>query len=72
MATRDANGRFVSKKSRLYVDGVAQRPINVETAVTNYAQAAMNAPEGPAKRFWTDKLWETRNNHKFVTKLPIV
>jgi hypothetical protein len=65
---RDANGRFV-RKTRLVVDGVPQTPIDVEKAVANYAQAAMNAPEGPAKQYWTNKLWNTRNAYGYVTKL---
>jgi len=68
MATRDANGRFV-KKSRLYVDGVAQTPIDVDRAVANLSQAAMNAPDGPAKAYWTKRLWDVRTSHGYVTKL---
>ncbi len=68
MAIRDANGRFV-KKSRLVVDGVPQAPIDVDRAVANLSQAAMNAPEGPAKAYWTKRLWTVRTQHGYVTKL---
>jgi hypothetical protein len=64
---RGANGRFIVRNVE---NGVPQNPIDVDKAVANYAQAAMNAPDGPAKSFWTAKLWETRNKYGYVTTLP--
>ena len=68
MSVRDASGKFV-KKSRLVVNGVPQRAINVALAVENYSQLAIGAPTETARKYWTAKLWETRIAHNYVSKL---
>ncbi len=65
MAVRGANGRFV----REIKNDVPQNIINLDTAIANLAQAAMNADTETAKRYWTNKLWALRNLHKYKTTI---
>lgn len=64
----NANHVVYGRLVRNVENGIPQLPFNLEKAVANLAQAAMNSPEGPAKRFWTNRLWETRNKHRYVSQ----
>ena len=63
MAVRGKNGRFV----RAIKNGEPQNVIDLDSAIANLAQAAMNADTETAKRYWTNKLWAMRNLHKYKT-----